>query len=138
MLAAAGTVIAWQLAKSDEREPAPPPKQPLFAPMPDAAEAIVTPPIMIDAPVAVAKTDATKPGATKKPPQPQVTTGSASSPPPPVQPPLRPLNNPRYGTLRAYDSMMTWCQVPIDAKNPDPNSASTASSTGVASRAPRR
>nr|MBA3503867.1 hypothetical protein [Deltaproteobacteria bacterium] len=42
------------------------------------------------------------------------------TPPPTTQPPLRPLNNPRYSATRAYSTMMAWCRVPIDVKKPDP------------------
>jgi tRNA A-37 threonylcarbamoyl transferase component Bud32 len=117
VLAAAATVIAWQMAKKPDAPQ--PPRPPIVAPAtPDAAQLTMTPPTVDAAALAPADAQlaAIKPAATKKPPPPTGSATAATSP----QPPLRPLNNPKYGASRAYSSMMTWCRIPIDVKSPDP------------------
>jgi len=142
VLAVGATVIAWQAL----RAPADPdhPPQPVAAitpPAPDAATTTaITPRAPEDAAPAVAQTPldaapivaraAPKPAVAPGPPKPKPEPPRAGSqaatavvepqPAQPAQPPLRPLNNPKYSVGRAYSTMMAYCHLPIDPKHPDP------------------
>ena len=129
VLAVAATIIGWQVLRAPAKPATattPLADQVVVAPA-DAAQ--IAPPITTpDAAIATATPDAaatikaeTTPRRPAKPPVEAVKAAAAPiEPSQSTQPPLRPLNNPKYSVARAYSSMMAWCRVPVDVKQPDP------------------
>jgi tRNA A-37 threonylcarbamoyl transferase component Bud32 len=128
VLAVAATVIGWQALRNPEQ--AAPVAAPIVA---DAAPTIVPPADAATEIATIATPDAAlatvTPDAAPRPPKPRpleaTKVEAAAAPietpqPTATQPPLRPLNNPKYSVARAYSSMMAWCRVPIDVKQPNP------------------
>jgi len=157
VLAAGATVIAWQAFTKHEPtavasttpttpiEPTTPAPLPTVV-TPDAGAPVVVPDakveIVVEKPPPPPKAKPAVAAIKKAAPEQKESTGSAAatatnvqpSTPTTAQPPLRPLNNPKYSVSRAYAVMTAFCKIPIDVKKPDPSLGAGAIDVGTVMR----